>query len=310
MNLFFQLCVILAVSISNVQAKDVTEVVVLFTPGGVNDIVGRGVSEYLNSNSARKAVVINKPGADGVIGVTYALSNRNDALVVANAGTFVFNRVTKNKIPYDVDRDFSLVVPIAIVPSSLVTSTKSKITTMEEFISAAKSRPLNCGVTNSATTLALKTLLASLGLNNVGVIPYKGTAQALTDLLSGQIDCTLEPVSSFVQAHESGQARIIATAGDRPYERVKSVPLLNKYVPGFKFQSWFGIAIPNSMPADRKAQYIQLLQALPADLEFNKTITNAGMTVVRPSADPKKWYNDEYNKWESIRQTLGIEKVD
>jgi tripartite-type tricarboxylate transporter receptor subunit TctC len=310
MNLFFQLCVLLAVSIGNAQAKEITEVVVLFTPGGVNDIVGRGVSEYLNSNSNHETVVMNKPGGDGIIGVNYALSNRNDTLVVANAGTFVFNRVTKNKIPYDVDRDFSLVVPIAIVPSSLITSAKSKITTMEEFISAAKSQPLNCGVTNSATALALKTLLASLGLTNVGVIPYKGTAQALTDLLGGQIDCTMEPVSSFVQAHESGKAYIIATAGDRPYERVKSVPLLNRYVPGFKFQSWFGIAIPTSMPSDRRDQYIQLLQKLPADLEFNKTITGAGMTVVRPSADPRKWYNDEYRRWENIREKLNIPKND
>lgn len=296
---------------SAVHANTPVEVVVMFPPGGVNDTVGRAVAEYLKANNIPEAIVINKPGGDGVIGIDYALKSKGDAMVVANAGAFVFNRIVKKSLPYDVDRDFNLVVPIATVPSSIVVSVKSGINNMDEFIKAAQTRPLNCGLTNQGTTLAFRAMLKRLNIEkNVAIVPYKGTSQVSVDLLSGQIDCIMEPISSFVQAHNTGKALIIANTSDRPYEAVKEVPLLSRWVPGFKFESWFGIALPQAMPAERRQLYTRLLNQISNNAEYARMITGAGMTVAKPSADPVKWYRDEYNKWEAVRQNLGIEKVD
>lgn len=301
----------LLISLSTLVHANNTEVVVLFPPGGVNDIVGRAVADYFKANRISDAIVVNKPGGDGVIGIDYVSKSKNDAMFVGNAGALVFNRIVKKSVPYDIERDFNLVVPVATVPSSIVVSTKSGITNMDEFIKAAQTRPLNCGLTNQGTTLAFRSLLKRLNIEkNVAIIPYKGTSQVSVDLLGGQIDCIMEPISSFVQAHNTGKAIIIANASDRVYEPVKQVPLLSRWVPGFKFESWFGIAIPQSMSADKKQLYIGLLNRVNDDPEYIRTITGAGMTVAKPSADPVRWYRDEYNKWEAVRQNLGIEKVD
>ena len=296
---------------ATVYANTTTEVVVMFPPGGVNDVVGRAVAEYLKANNIPEVIVVNRPGGDGIIGIEYALKNKNDTMVVANAGAFVFNRIVKKSLPYNVDRDFNLVVPVATVPSSIVMSTKSGITNMDEFIRAAQTRPLNCGLTNQGTTLAFRAILKRLNIEkNVAIIPYKGTSQVFVDLLGGQIDCIMEPISSFVQAHNTGKAVIIANTSDRPYEAVKEVPLLSRWVPGFKFESWFGIALPQNMPAERKKLYTSLLNQISSNFEFNRAIVGAGMTVAKPSADPVKWYKDEYNKWEAVRHNLGLAKID
>jgi tripartite-type tricarboxylate transporter receptor subunit TctC len=292
------------------HANTPTEVVVLFPPGGVNDVVGRAVTESFKKNNIN-TITVNKPGADGIIGIDYTLKNKTDSLVVANAGSLVFNRITKKSLPYDVDRDFNLVVPVAMVPSSIVVSMKSGITNMDQFIRAAQTRQLNCGLTNQGTTLAFKAALKKLNIEkNVAVIPYKGTSQVTVDLLSGQLDCIMEPISSFVQHHTAVKAIIIANTSDRAYEQMPQIPLLSKWIPGFKFESWFGLALPKTMKADKQKIYTEVLNKLSADVDYVSTINNAGMMVVRPSADPVKWYRDEYNKWEAVRQSLNIEKID
>lgn len=287
-------------------ANKETEVVVLFTPGGVNDIVGRAVSEYFIKNKL-ESVVVNRPGGDGIIGIQYAQSRPN-AVFVANAGSTVFNRVLKQRLPYDMEKDFSLVVPIASVPSSLIVNSQSRIKNMSEFITTAKTRNLNCGTSNKGTEMALRTLLKSLDLPNVAVIPYKSTSQIMTDLLGGTIDCTMEPISSFVQHHESGKVIIIANASDRPYAKLKNIPFVSQWVPNFKFESWFGIAIPNTQDKSRRDQYVKLLSVIDKDPDYVKTITDAGMMVNTPSARPEEWYGREYIKWEAIRHRLNIDK--
>jgi len=287
-------------------ANKETEVVVLFTPGGVNDVVGRSVAEYLTKNKL-ESIVVNKPGGDGIIGIQYAQSRPN-SMFVANAGSTVFNRVLKQKLPYDMEKDFSLVVPIASVPSSLIVNAQSKIKNMDEFIAVAKTKNLNCGTSNKGTEMALRTLLVNLDLPNVAVVPYKSTSQIMVDLLGGQIDCTMEPISSFVQHHESGKVIVIGNASDKVYTKLKDVPFLSKWVPNFKFESWFGIAVPNTVEQSRREQYIKLLSSIDKDLDFVKSITDAGMQVNTPSKNPADWYGREYIKWEATRHRLNISK--
>ena len=287
-------------------ANKETEVVVLFTPGGVNDVVGRSVAEYLTKNKL-ESIVVNKPGGDGIIGIQYAQSRPN-SMFVANAGSTVFNRVLKQKLPYDMEKDFSLVVPIASVPSSLIVNAQSKIKNMDEFIAVAKTKNLNCGTSNKGTEMALRTLLVNLDLPNVAVVPYKSTSQIMVDLLGGQIDCTMEPISSFVQHHESGKVIVIGNASDKVYTKLKDVPFLSKWVPNFKFESWFGIAVPNTVEQSRREQYIKLLSSIDKDPDFVKSITDAGMQVNTPSKNPADWYGREYIKWEATRHRLNISK--
>jgi tripartite-type tricarboxylate transporter receptor subunit TctC len=206
------------------------------------------------------------------------------------------------------EKDFSLVVPIASVPSSLIVNAQSKIKNMDEFIAVAKTKNLNCGTSNKGTEMALRTLLVNLDLPNVAVVPYKSTSQIMVDLLGGQIDCTMEPISSFVQHHESGKVIVIGNASDKVYTKLKDVPFLSKWVPNFKFESWFGIAVPNTVEQSRREQYIKLLSSIDKDPDFVKSITDAGMQVNTPSKNPADWYGREYIKWEATRHRLNISK--
>lgn len=294
-------------SFSYVQAS--TEIVVLTPPGGVNDIVGRSVTEYLRTQGV-DAVVVYKPGGDGAVGANYTLNSKNDALVIANAGTFIFNHISKKKLSYSPD-DFELIAPMATVPASLVVSNKIGAKSIEEFVQIARTRPLNCGVANQGTMLALRMFFSHLQIDrDIQIISYKGTSQIISDLIGGQIDCTLDPVSSYVKLHEGGKLTIIGVAEDRPNEQIKNFPMMSRYMPGFKYQSWFGVAVPIGMPREKQIYYLGLLSRITEDPEFNRAITTGGMLVSRIGIDSRKWYREEYSRWENARKNLKIEKTD
>lgn len=288
-------------------ANGPTEIVVSAPPGGPLDIVSRAVSAYFVREGVKDAVVLNKPGGDGLI----ALERKNDSIVAASPGPFVFNPIIKKKIPYDVNKDFELVVPLVIVPSSLIVSTQSKIQNVNEFVAEAKKRPLNCGVNNQGTAMALKLFLTKLNIEkNVEIIMYKGTAPTKLAVLSGELDCAMDPVSSYSQEHNLQKVNIIGVGGDQPYDAVKSVPLLSKYVPGYHYVSWFGMALPRTMSEKRRNYYKTLLNRISADLEYNQTIAASGMLVVHPTAESDKWITREQQKWNAVRKSFNIDKID
>jgi tripartite-type tricarboxylate transporter receptor subunit TctC len=294
-----------------VTVNATTEIVIAFPPGGVNDVVGRAASEYLKSSGAGESVVVNRPGGDGIIALNYALSSKNDTLTVASAGPFLFNGIVKKSWPVDVNKEFNLVVPLAVVPSGIIMSQKSGVTSLEQFIAVAKTRSLTCGITNQGTNMGLRTLLSKLKLEqNIVIVPYKGTAPAKLDLLGNHIDCLFEPISSFVQEHNANKLTVIAHGGYKTYDNLPQVALLSVTVKDFNYVNWFGIAMPKTMSAEKQQMYSKLLNAAPANLEFTRAINNAGMIVVKPSGDPSSWLNNERNKWDNNRKMLGIEKVD
>lgn len=287
------------------------EIVVSAAPGGPLDVVSRAVATYFVKEGVKDTIVISKPGGDAIIAVQYALDRKNDIILGANAGPFVFNPIIKKKLPYNANKDFDFVVPMVMVPSSLIVSNQSKIQNFTDFINEAKKRPLNCGVNNQGTAMALALLLNKLGIdNNVAIIMYKGTSPTKLAMLSGELDCAMDPVSSYAQEHNLQKVNIIGVSGDQPYEEVKAVPLISKYVPGYHYVSWFGMALPKTMSAESREYYKVLLNRIGTDLEYNKTISASGMVVVKPSTDPAKWLENEQQKWEDVRRRFNIEKID
>jgi tripartite-type tricarboxylate transporter receptor subunit TctC len=220
----------------------------------------------------------------------------------------LFNKIFFTVNEYDYS-DFASVVPIASSPYVLSVSNKSGITNMKEFIEATKTRKLNCGISNSAGNLNLKYIIKKLDLPNVEIVPFKGAGDVLLNVMSGNLDCSFDPWSVVAQNFKEGKINVIALARDERYTEHPNVPLLKEYIKDFVVTGWFGIAVTKNSKFAQRDQIIQLANQVYKDKGFVSNIKLLHYDVVKPPANPEKWLDAEYQKYEEQRRLIGIEKT-
>lgn len=294
-----------AVSFS-VQSQPI-EITVTFTPGGANDTFARATQKYLNKQLGLQSVIVNRPGAEGRIGVKYAAARPADGsnLLVVSTGTFLFSRVLNQTLDYDVHA-FDVVVPVATSPIAVVVSNGSSIANWADFLAQARQRPINCGYSNTASRFVGAYIKKQLGLDNVELIPYKGGNDVATAVLSTQIECAIEPQSTYMKHHRSNKLRIIATTDSDSDIRVA---LMRNSIPGFVFQTWYGIGILKNTPNSIKLPILSAMRDIYRDPQFQEHMNLADL-VVRPPGDVtgNKFLDQQYEFWENVRQNLNIAK--
>lgn len=273
------------------------ELVVPFTPGGPVDLVARSVQRYLTEQIQTSVIVINKPGADGKIGVAYSMQRPADGhtLVMASTGPFLFNNVVYKSVEH-VYTDFDIVAPIAKTPVSIIVSSKSKINSLQDFIASARNEKLNCGVSNSVGAFAARYLIHTYSLDNTVVVPFKGGKDVLVNLLSGHIECAIDAISGYIPSERAGQLKII---------------IIDDSV-GRQFYSWFGVGIPKDTPIANKEQILGKLQQIHLDPEFKKNIETANLEVSasKSPAVTRLFITKEIERYEIMRKQLNIGKIE
>lgn len=299
------LSVIAAISFS-VQSQT-TEITVTFTPGGANDTFARATQKYLNDRVGLQSVIVNRPGAEGKIGVKHAASQPADGsnLLVISTGTFLFSRVLSQHLDYDVHA-FDTVVPVATSPIAIVVSNNSSITNWADFLAQAKQRPINCGISNTASRFVSSYIKKQLSLDNVELIPYKGGSDVAAAVLGNQIECAIEPQSTYMKHHRSHKLRIIATTDS---ETDLGVGLVRNSIPGFVFQTWYGLGILKNTPESIKGPILSAMREVHRDPQFLEYMTLSDLAVRPPGAISGNQFLDrQYQFWETARQNLNIPK--
>jgi tripartite-type tricarboxylate transporter receptor subunit TctC len=296
-------------------AAPAIEIIVPYSSGGPSDLVARAAQRYFMSGAQpTPVVIINKPGADGIIGTSIAARRPADgtSLLLAAAGPMVFNRVLYKNLEYDYT-DFDIIAPIAKTPTAIVVSGKSKISNFKEFVESAKQNRINCGVSNTTGVFASRELISKLSLVSIEVIPFKGGNDNLISLLGGHTDCAIDAMSNFITPYTTGDVRIIAVASNIKYPQYGNPALIKDTIPGFIFTSWFGLGVLTNTPTVRKNAIMATVSELHKDPEFKKIMATVGLEVsdaAQTITESKKYIAREYEYYDSIRVRLNIDKVD
>lgn len=290
------------------KSLELKEIVVPFGPGGPTGTFARIVQQYLKEDQNINSVVMHKPGADGIIGARYVADSPADGnkFLIVTTG-FMFNFVLYNNLGYTYS-DFEMILPMTKFPGALIVSNNSNINSMTEFISAAKSRPINCGVSNSATLFITKYMIKQLGLTNVEIIPFKGGGEVAVSLLNGTVDCAFDGVPFGIEAHKAGRQKIISISNKTKMSILPDASLYSEYVPGFVYHFWQGVAILKNSPPAEKQALVNMMRNLTLTTQYKERVTAMHLDPVTPTINSMKFFESELLIFESIRTQLGISK--
>jgi len=244
-------------------------VVVPFPPGGGTDIIARQVTQTVAANTGWLFVIDNKPGAGGNLGVDTVAKSPADGytLVLGQTSNLAINPTLYAKLPYDAQKDLAPIVLAANAPLVMVTGVNSPFKTLADAVNAAKAKP---GVVNFASpgNGTVAHLTAELFQKAAGVktqhIPYKGAAQALTDVVGGSVELYMSAVPTLLGHIKQGKLRALAVTSAKRVDDLPNTPTINESgYAGFDAVTWFGFLAPAGTPKE----VVSLLNA-----EFNKAL--------------------------------------
>lgn len=226
-----------------------------FSPGGPIDVLARVLALGFQARTGLPATVDNRTGGAGNIGIEAVRRAPADGttMLVIPAGNLTINPTLMRNLPFDVERDFAPVSMLATAPNLIVSTPSLPARSITELIALAKAKPgtLSYGSpgVGSQLHLAMELFDEKAGIDLVHV-PYRGTTQALSDLLGGQIQLLVSNLPVVLSAVRSGQLRALAMTTAQRSPELPDVPTLEESgIPGVDVTSWYGLLVPSATPA-------------------------------------------------------------
>ena len=282
-----------------------------FAPGGVSDIVARVVSPRLADALGQSVLVENRVGAGGVIATELAAKSAPDGYTILTAfDNFAANPYLYKEAKYDPVKDFT---PLALAVRSrlaLVVNAKMGVTTLDEFVRAAKSK----GTSMSYATAGGGTsshLIAEMFKLTTGITPlavhYKGGAPAMNDLLGGQVDMMIATMSIALQQVRAGKLTALAVTSGTRTPLMPGVPAINETYPGFEAQSWVGFVAPAATPRDIVVRLNGEINKATAAADVRGKLEALGFDLAVGSPDVfGEWIAAESARWAKVIRAAKI----
>jgi tripartite-type tricarboxylate transporter receptor subunit TctC len=291
----------------------VVKVVVPFAAGGTTDIIGRLIAQKLSEEYGQQFIVENKAGAGGNLGADSVAKADADGytLLLGTPGPHVINQFLYKTQPFDGIKDLAPVVAIARVPNLITVNPEVKAKTLGEFIALAKASPgkLSYASPGNGTTGHVATeLLKSMAGIDIVHVAYRGSAPALTDVIGGRVEMSLDTLPS-VQPHvEAGKLRALAVTTARRWPQLPDVPTVAESgVPGYEASGWFTIAGPAKIPADIIARLNKSVNSYVTDKDMVEKMRKLGADPLGGSSqDMAKLLVDEQAKWKKAIELAGL----
>jgi tripartite-type tricarboxylate transporter receptor subunit TctC len=269
-----------------VQAAEVTfparpvRIVVTNTAGSGADVVTRLVGDRLTKTWGQQVVIDNRAGASGNLGAEIVARAAADGYTLLMVNSQHANAAALGeKLGYDLTRDFSHITLLASTPLMLVVNAAVPALNMRELIALAKAKPgtLNFGTpgTGTASHLATELLRSMAGIDIVHV-PYKGTPQALTDTMAGQLQLSVLVATAVIPSLKGGKIRALGVTGAKRTPLAPELPAIAETVPGYEWTGWYGISAPAAAPRSLVAAINTALLEVLRSGEFRDRLLELG----------------------------------
>ena len=318
-SLLPMLCLTITVQLAGAQspvARDAypskpIKFIVTYPAGGGNDIIARLLASRMTESMGQPVLVENRAGAGGTIGATIAAKSPADGYtIVLVSPPFVMAPSLYTNLPYDTARDLVPVTVIGAVANVLVVHPSVPVKSVAELIAYARAKPtaLSAATLGSATTQHLAAaMFNSMAKTDVLLVPYKGSAPGMNDLLAGQVQMMFNAMPSTLAHFKSGQLRALGVTRLKRSALAPDVPTVAETLPGFEISTWYGVLAPSGTP-DAVIQKLNREIVKAAQLpEVRKKLEDMGVELQLSS--PQVFgalLKAETSKWAEVIRVTGV----
>ncbi len=280
--------------------------VVPFPAGGATDLFARVLSLKMGDKLGQSVVVENRPGAGGTIGSDLVAKSVADGytLLLATSSTHSIGPALNPKMPYDAQADFTPVSHVGNAPSIMLVPNSAPANSVKEWVEYARKNPgrLNFGSSGNGTIVHLtaEVFKAQAGLFIVH-IPYRGTALAIPDLVSGKLDVMFDSLPTGLPHVRDGRLKALAVTSAKRSPLAPDLPAISEVVPGFESNTWFGLYGPKGLPNDIRDKVSAAVQQVLQDADIKDRLARLGIEPVGGNATQfAQMVQADAAKWKKI----------
>ncbi len=283
-----------------------------YAAGGTNAFFADLVAKSLTAQFGQNVIVEPMVGAGGNIGSAAVASAEPDGytLLAGTSGSNAVNPTLYRKMPYEAKRDLRLVATLANVDNILVVRNDSPYKSVRDIIADVKAHPGKVTYASSGVGSVLHLCgasMASLTGTTMTHVPYKGTANALVDIMGGRVSFMFANAPSVVGFIQSGKLRALAVSGSQRSPVLPDVPTMQEAgVPGFDLTSWFGIFAPARTPEPVIAKLNTAIRKMLDDPATAKQFTGQSATpLIMDASASRTFFLKELDTWAKVVQASG-----
>ena len=286
--------------------------IVPFSAGGTADVLARLVSEELFKRWGKPAVVVNKDGADTILGVDLAAKSNSDGhTILIGSAAMAINTGLGRRLPYDLSRDLEPITLALMQPLVLVASPNSPISTIADLVRIAKNDPdsIRYGSlgTGGIPNMAMQLLRLNAGIDIIHV-PYKGSPAALIDVMGGQIQLMFSGITSVANHIKLGRLRGVAITSKTRSAIISEVPTIAESgFPGYQATSWYGMLVKTGTSKVIVRKLNEELKDILSMQPIRRKMSDQGGEVIMTSNEQfGQFLKEEIKKWADVTQKQKI----
>ncbi len=287
------------------------KIVAPFSPGGFTDVVARILAQKLSESLGQPVIIENKPGAGSTIGTDYVAKSKPDGYtLVMISTTHVSSPWLYKSMPYDPLKDFTPVMKLVEGPYVMIVNPGVAAKSVAELVTLAKAQPGRLDYASSGNGSAqhlVGAMFANMGGVQINHVPYKGSGQAMNDIVGGQVQLGFVGMPNALPHLSSGRLRALAVTTRKRSPDLPDVPTMDEAgIKGYDATVWLGLLAPAGLPREVLARlHSEVLKALSSP-DTRKLIQRAGVEV--STSSPEEFgvlLRSELDKWGKVVKDTG-----
>jgi len=288
-----------------------------FPPGGLVDVVSRLIAPHLSQALGQSVVVENRPGAGGLIGTDMVSKQAADGytLLVSHAAVHIYAAATRRTLPFDPLADFTHMGMLCEAPMVLVVKGDSPFKTLEQYVVAARTRPVRYGTSGigSANHLFGELLKIEGKAPNHDHVPYQGSAPAMQDLLGGSIESVFDPITTNVATLKAGSLRALAVSTPRRLAAMPNIPTFAEQgFPKLTGSQWLGLSAPKGLPAPIAQRLTALIPEVLTKPDVAARLEDLQTLPRNPTLlgdDFVRLVRSQIDEWRTVARAANVEVI-
>ena len=290
--------IVIALAVNDAKAQSVGQaypakpirVIVPFAAAGPNDLLARLVGQKLTEAMGQPVVIENRGGAGGTVGMEFLSKLPADgyALGMGGSSNLAVAVTLYQKLPYDPTKDFTPVINVAAGAYALAVNPSVPVKNVKELVALAAQKPdyLSYGSSGAGSMSSLAAeLFKSMSRTRVLHVPYKGTAPALMDVVTGQIEIMFADLG-LAQVHaNSGRLRLLGVSTPKRASAAPQIPTIGESLPGYDVSPWFGLVAPAGLPREIVVKLNQTIAAALKSADASQRLKTMAFDAIADTPD-------------------------